>query len=509
MQAQNEDGSWGQGQAEPTAYAILTLADLVSLPASTALRMEVIAAIDKGRNFLTRVTEADYVWIEKVTFRSRNFHRAYVLAALNAPLANQKFNGKVGKLTKLPWQKIEKLQKFSARIPLLASLQDWKVKAALIEGFMFLPQLRESQPAIFSERDPSDKKYIEYIPFAWTATNILGQAHLRAEFLQEMMIISVLNYQADEYMEGSVRHCFASRLGEAKCLIQRLFSDHETEGSSAAPRPSIEDPNSEPHGAESLSATDTMSGTDAGSLRDVSDISTDINADRLSRTNHRITEVDVEEIEVAKTLQRFIKHVLSHPKVELASQYDKIHLRRELQKFLLAHVDQIEDSCRLSQGEMGFSTPERSFFDWVRRTGSDNTSCPYSFAFAQCLLGDGKDFFDSSAQKYYAQVACQHLATLCRMYNDIGSLARDREESNLNSLNFPEFLGDGKMKEEGGLKADLYQLTLHERKCLDMAVESLKGTSTMLMRRLLPTFVDVTDLFGQIYMEKDIGIRTR
>lgn len=36
-----------------------------------------------------------------------------------------------------------------------------------------------------------------------------------------------------------------------------------------------------------------------------------------------------------------------------------------------------------------------------------------------------------------------HLGRMCRQYNDYGSLARDQEERNLNSLNFPEFCGLG------------------------------------------------------------------
>ena len=38
-----------------------------------------------------------------------------------------------------------------------------------------------------------------------------------------------------------------------------------------------------------------------------------------------------------------------------------------------------------------------------------------------------------------------------RMYNDIGSVGRDREEKNLNSLDFPEFCTDANYK---GLSED-------------------------------------------------------
>lgn len=33
----------------------------------------------------------------------------------------------------------------------------------------------------------------------------------------------------------------------------------------------------------------------------------------------------------------------------------------------------------------------------------------------------------------------QALATMCRQYNDYGSIVQDRAEKNLNSVNFPDF----------------------------------------------------------------------
>ena len=54
----------------------------------------------------------------------------------------------------------------------------------------------------------------------------------------------------------------------------------------------------------------------------------------------------------------------------------------------------------------------------------------------------GGDCFVGAIQKYLAQVLVRHLAAMCRMYNDYGSIARDRAEQNDNSVNFPEFHGE-------------------------------------------------------------------
>lgn len=51
---------------------------------------------------------------------------------------------------------------------------------------------------------------------------------------------------------------------------------------------------------------------------------------------------------------------------------------------------------------------------------------------AQCLFGGPQP-------RYFRQAFAAHLATLCRMYNDYGSAARDAEKETLNCLDFGEF----------------------------------------------------------------------
>jgi len=510
LQAQNEDGSWGCKQGEPSAYAILTLVSLASLPVAVAIKPHILAAIKKGRMFLSDLPssiEPDYIWIEKVTYRSKNFHQAYVLAALNAPLIEQGFKGKISQVFHLPWERIVKLEKLSKRLPLFASFPDWTIKASLIEGYLFLPQLNSIRLDVFPRKNMAEDKYFEYIPFAWTSTNNLKRAHLRGTFLREMMIISFLNYQADEYMETSVSTCFADRLDDARDLIDRLFDElrSKTNGHSK----------NLPYGntSEDGSAPEVENGepsSDKGRTSKKRKIGPDepIATNKVDSSND---ESSVErENEIRETLRRFVGHVLDHPTVQSASRYDKGRLRHELRTFLLAHVDQIEDNRRLSGNLAPSKAPSRTFFDWVRRTGSDHTSCPYSFAFAVCLLGEGDDFFSSSNEKYFAQATCRHLATLCRMYNDIGSVARDRVEENLNSLDFPEFHTARTIPLQDNVLKDLiYQLATFERKCLELALGNLRATSRELTLRFVNTFIDVTDMFGQIYVEKDIASRMK
>ena len=70
-------------------------------------------------------------------------------------------------------------------------------------------------------------QYLQYIPFTWIASNVLGDP-VSAEVLQEMMFISMFNYQIDEYMEAVVGLVFRDRLDDAKSLIDGLFASTQS-----------------------------------------------------------------------------------------------------------------------------------------------------------------------------------------------------------------------------------------------------------------------------------------
>ena len=77
LQSQNEDGSWGKkGNREETAYALITLANVDSLPFVTPIAGQIETAISKGRKYLNatgalenlKLTPNDYVWSGKIAY---------------------------------------------------------------------------------------------------------------------------------------------------------------------------------------------------------------------------------------------------------------------------------------------------------------------------------------------------------------------------------------------------------------------------------------------------------
>ena len=222
---------------------------------------------------------------------------------------------------------------------------------------------------------------------------------------------------------------------------------------------------------------------------------------------------DVEEV-----LSRFVTYVVRHEKVTQSPLAVQKRLKQELTRFLFAHVAQIEDNARFSREDRGpqvptcFSSPRGTYYEWVRTTSADHTSCPYSFVFFSCLISKpGQEIFITAKQKYLAQDACRHLATMCRQYNDYGSMRRDFDERNLNSVNFPDFRPSSfeNDAEEERIKGDLLWLAEYERGCLETTLKRLEGEVKEDVMDALRLFVTVTDLYGQIYVARDVSARLK
>ena len=505
---EDANGSWSQ-TPEVTAYAVLTLVSASAVPWSDSIRLEVSAAMTRAKSFLTTSHShwrlPAYIWIEKVTYASPVLSHAYCLAAMHSQLSSLTWSSSSKMATNIQPLVITKLSNFFSQIPMFSHWHNsWRLRFLLIESRLFLPRLRAVRLNIFPREKMAEDKYLEYIPFTWLGCNALSKP-VHPTILWEMMLISMLNYQADEYMEAVVGLHFEHNLQPIKKLIDRLCLPSSISAAT--------------NGSRKRRRSDSV---------DVERVEADGNGTE-PQAQTKATFADIERV-----LDRFTAYVLRHPKVLQSPASAQSHLRRELRTFLLAHVEQIEDNTRLSQQDFStgkvvtFDSPRTSYFAWVRSTSADHTSCPYAFAFFACLIArePGKACFASLRQRYLAEDACKHLATLCRQYNDYGSVARDRAEKNLNSVNFPEFSA-GTMRDRGGeshaldaaederiadeneRKQQLMWAAHYERECLEVALKKLRQEVPETLMNGVDLFVRVTDLYGQIYVAKDIGSRTK
>lgn len=431
--------------------------------------------------------EFNQMWVEKVSFGSHVLTKTYVLAALKA--ASRPAGGATVHFNDQPTDGLAKGAKYVAllkRTPLFLSVPEWQLQASLLEATLFQPLLRRRRLEVFPRNGMMPDKYFDLIPLTWTSCNNRSQTFASTNFLYEMMVISFLDFQADEFMEAVAGSEFKDRIGPLRQLIDEIFGTLVN---------GVLGQNGDHHQiAESTTAaeeTHTNGAESAGTGDDAE--------------NH-----------VRETLTHFVSYVAFHPCVQSASSWDRTSTLRELRTYLQAHVTQSEDNSQMALARSGAvqgSVGRDGFFRWVRTTSADHTACPYSWAFAGCLLGGGTlhgaETFPTGRARYLAAAACQHLASMCRMYNDYGSIARDEAECNLNSVDFDD-LG-GSVSELQARKETLFALAQYERGWLDNSMDQLRAEAQAVGRRrqvqVLTMFCDVTDLYGQIYVVKDIASR--
>ncbi|CAG1989482.1 unnamed protein product [Fusarium graminearum] len=94
---------------------------------------------------------------------------------------------------------------------------------------------------------------------------------------------------------------------------------------------------------------------------------------------------------------------------------------------------------------------------------------------------------------------------------------RDNVERNVNSMHFPEFaLCKGISQTLDDRKKRLLQIAMYEQGCLDRALEALErqsrddagdsaGSKDVRKIKIVKLFCEVTDLYDQLYVIKDLS----
>lgn len=541
---QQANGSW-EDVCEVTSYAVLALSSLSRLPWIQALENsnQILAAVVSAKSFLQSHREAwsrgHYLWIEKVNYASDILSEAYCLAASLVCMPEFSTRVEPPRLSSSAYRIPDKIAfgmrkagELISRTPIFAEIRPFIMRAAEMQAcYAFLALQAGRQQDIFPRTAKGEDKYLIMIPLTFTACSAAQGSEVSLSVLYEMMKLAELNFLADEYMEGVVEKSFSgSSLETIKTMITKLFKDHKVLASSCVD---------------------------------------EIDSSSESGKQEETPQTPFDSMDSIKSvLLRFINTMLQHPAVVASPKSLQGRFSHELKMFLLAHVTHAEENQRFSEQlrEMGsnsfgsdttmtthantmgkirqFDEPQTSFLTWVRAQSADNTSCPFSFVFYNCLLVQQYQYSPfglpddirkgcgtinvtgtSARVAYLAEDVCRHLATLCRIYNDAGSLGRDIEEQNLNSLNFPEFTRvnakdgrDGLMQEGGCVKNKMMKELLwigeYERGCMQRALEGLEEFMGDMPRggKLLEAvklFISFTDLYGQIYVLKDVGTRTK
>ncbi|KAJ4150431.1 hypothetical protein LMH87_011181 [Akanthomyces muscarius] len=472
---QCSNGSWGDS-IEETAYAVSILGEAQKLVFFQDLQQILRAAIDEGIDYILSfaTTKMSHHWSDKVSYGSHSITEAYILAALRQ--ATVPFTGAIGCsiFGNATVEKSARQIELFHKTPLLECLPRWEVVASLIDAELFERFIDVPKLQFLPSNSVQGGAYLKLVPFTWTSCSNRSRSYASPSFLHEMMVLSFFTYQADEFMESIAGPSFHGRYGILRSLIDKA-TFHPLE------LPLSLEP----------------------------------------ELNEQVTKADAE---ISQQLSQCVDFLLNNDVIQQASFHDRRNLRQELRHFFLAHTAQAQDNLRyvmdIQLEDKVVCSVSHSYARWVATTSADHIAGPFCFAFALCVIGASlpsrtldKDCFPLVVEKYYAASASTHLSIMCRMYNDIGSWERDNRENNLNSLHFEEFATEVKA---GSQKLALYGLAQYERGCWNEALSLLqaennaKGNNSMKQcgnRRinLVRLFCDVTDIYGQIYLLKDIS----
>lgn len=505
VSTQNNDGSWGPLDcAETTAYALLALLAIANLPYVQVLTMEIRYAVERGRQALSLMrevwTKPHHLWVRKVAYGSERLSEAYALAAMKKSLLVIPCAEPTRASTDQQAQKILNFSKLLSHFDHLSKEPFFMIKASVLEGVFYQPLLKAIRTEVFPQTlTEENDKYLDYIPIMWILPSTGTSLFSPPTYLLDMMVLSMWVFLVDEYMESNVAH----------------FSKDEF----ILFRKSLEEIDPEPDSAGSdISLSSFLLGSDGNGAVSGS---------------HPAISSSGRLFEAIAVFKAFATTVMKYPSIVHASQSDLLELRSETKNYLLYHVTQLEDNNRLAQQEqrpgsrVKFATPRTSYHTWVHTVGAGHVSGPWAFAFFMCCMGGyargGADCFTTVKQKLAAYKMNAHIGAFCRMYNDYGSIARDREEHNLNSVNFPEFFADNIAGESTGYgdfelssaKEKLLRAAEYERQCAINSAETLyrdleaEGAAGRKVADCLKVYIGACEQFSDMYLTRDVTNRVK
>ncbi|KAF9888181.1 hypothetical protein FE257_009176 [Aspergillus nanangensis] len=495
LQKQNRNGSWGERPSrEITAYAIIALSNLASLPLVPQIRDQVDSAIEQGRTYIrtaTDVPEVEYIWIAKTTYSPLRISKAYILAGLQAKNPKYSMTDRVMEVFDIPERALERSISMFTSFATLKGFPAWQVLGSLIEAHFFLGRLEKVHTAMFDREGMKKDNYLAFIPMTVCCANNLQRSFIKADILHDLMVLILRIYQLDEYMEHVVAKNFESSLQNIKDIIREIFRPaagfrRNVKRVIGSTKESIIVPGELKNGQHS-------NGDSEPNLVHKSAMTTDLSA-------------------LKGRFQQLVESIIDHPPVLRASPYDQHQLQRELRECLLSHLIQIDDSRQASQPDKGSKElqwlPQSSYHSWLHTVGASHSCAPLSLAYLLCLLPTEQRRGLSAEELYTVQDICMHLSNKARLENDRGSYARDQMENNLNSLDFPEF---GAATDR---KSQLGQIIGYERKCCRLGLDTLrelkargKSSDCGDVLGLLEFYFFLTDIYNDVYIMKDISCR--
>lgn len=519
LQSQHIDGSWGhKGPNEESAYAILTLASLLSLPLAQFFRPEIISAIHRGRTFLKNSQlgisiRPEYLWIEKVTYRSTNLAEAYIVAALYTSIEKRSLGPMTKALSTMQYKEMAEFGTLMDKGPLSKSPK-WIVLASWIDSRLCVPQLSKSLENTLNCTGSAD--HHEVVAFWWIFANSRADSPLSSRFLCNMMNLTLVNESiiafvdqaiASQSLEQLIQHIDAVKEGIQ--LVHGIFCGGKycVRSSSSVDVVSYNGNLNGAEGNEDFAKPKLCNGTQAsmspnGNLNGP-DAHMDSIKPRLTNGTHASINLASRPLNATSIISSLIHLLKNNHIISEASSHDKNTLQLEVSNFLLAQISRMQDHLhvhtpRQQQYEHNVHqeasslclTTEQCFnnnnyTDHNQNLSANLTSFPHTFAFAACLAAhNGKDIFPSSSQKSIFTDIRTSAATIYRL------------ELELNKAR----ISSSASREGRSSREHLAELLAYNKSQLGLAMDTLEklglGEDEL---KLVRVVVNVAELAGTVF----------
>ncbi|KAK9412989.1 putative BcDTC1, similar to diterpene cyclase [Seiridium unicorne] len=111
-----------------------------------------------------------------------------------------------------------------AGTPLIRDTEPGIIELVELQACFALQALQRQPPDIFPRTAKGKDKYIFIIPLALLRCAEVHGCSISFSLLYEMMVLSILNFHADEYMEGVIEKHFSTDLDVIRGLVGQLFT---------------------------------------------------------------------------------------------------------------------------------------------------------------------------------------------------------------------------------------------------------------------------------------------
>ncbi|KAF7162580.1 hypothetical protein CNMCM5623_007826 [Aspergillus felis] len=470
LRTQNQDGSWGiSDSAEETAYALLILKSVASFSFTDMISAEVVNAISRGVQFILtkgqRSETDDQLWLDKTLYAIPTVSDSYIMAAVKAEDAADKSAEIPHKLVDMSTTMVVKMAEYFSRLPSQMETPMWVIQASVIEAILFSYKLKMLD--VFSTGKALGDKYIKYAACFWILANNSSPEYLLSTWIIYSMVeLSVGIFQEDELMEKSLANLPDSTTRNITGYIDELC--HET----------------------ALCKDNSLHGPSSG-------------------TN--ISDVDEGTLTLLKSIQQNIgvwfRFVLDDNIKPNTSPYDRRELQEELKMATFAATQQAKAHKSLN-GSLPHSDTERvtlgtgqTFYNWLHTSAVHDVKSALVSKYLICKIGNGGDVFTTAREKYLAEKLWRQISIEGRLWNDLGSIERDRLASNLNSVNFPEFSSPQSIKSDGDVETQLTRLAEYEHKCTLSCLDDLTRILEKSGRRRISLYLQMYYRCCVIYSE--------